>query len=293
MSVKATNANTPMWVRDVTEQNFESEVLQVSEQVPVVVDFWSPHCAPCRTLGPILERLITERQGKLRLAKVNVDENPRLAAYFQISAIPAIKVIWNRQLVDEFEGLQPESTLRQYFQQLVPEGSESEGLETEVDEQADPAGAEARYREQIEREPDQHQARVGLARVLLRQNRLDEIPEVLEPVGVSGELGAQAEGLLARVALLQQAKTLPDVATLTAQVAQQPRDAQAHLQLGLALAAAEEYPQALQELLLAAELDSTLATGKAREIMVRVFYALGTNHPLANEYRSRLSRLLY
>src|SRR5262249_32609658 len=166
-------ASSP-WVRDVTEATFEADVLLASDETPVVVDFWSPGCAPCRTLGPILERLTNERQGQVVLAKVNVDDNYQLAAYFQIDASPAIKVIYQRQLVHEFDGLLPEKALREFFDQIVPDSRDPDLINAQAAEEAAPARAEKMYREQIAQEPDKHEARVGLARVLLRLGRLDE-----------------------------------------------------------------------------------------------------------------------
>src|SRR5262249_52240264 len=140
------------------------------------------------------------------------DRNPRLAAYFGISAIPAIKVIYRGQLVHEFEGLLPEPALRQFFDEIAGPSEEGDPAvhKARAAEEAAPARAEKLYREMIAKEPEKHEARGGLARVLLRLGRLDEIAEVLEPVGTSGELGAEAEGILARVWLLKNAEALPD-----------------------------------------------------------------------------------
>ncbi|MFO0927142.1 MAG: tetratricopeptide repeat protein [Gemmataceae bacterium] len=116
---------------------------------------------------------------------------------------------------------------------------------------------------------------------------------MLEPVGSEGELGAQADALLAQTELLRNAEGLPDVAALRQRVRRTRTDARARLQLGTVLAGRGEFEPALEALLAAAELDPKLATGPAREEMVKVFYALGSNHPLPNDYRSRLARLLY
>ncbi|MFO0841010.1 MAG: tetratricopeptide repeat protein [Gemmataceae bacterium] len=281
------------WVKDVTEATFEADVIAASDEAPVVVDFWSPRCAPCRTLGPMLEGLTTERQGKVILAKVNTDDNPRLAAYFQIDAIPAVKVIYRRQLVHEFEGLQPEPALREFFNQIVPDDRDPELLQAMAAEESAPDRAEKLYRTMIAKDPERTEPRVGLARVLVRQEKFDEVAEVLEPVGSSGEAGAEAEGLLAQVKMRQGLKGLPDERALRQRLAANPKDATSHLDLGKLLAARGEAEAALAELYAAAELDFKLAQGQAREAMVQVFYAIGTNHPLANEYRSRLARLLY
>lgn len=279
-------------VIDVTEETFERDVLEASDATPVVVDFWSPSCQPCRILGPLLERLVNEREGRVLLAKVNTDQAPRLAAYFGISAIPAIKVIYQRQLVNEFEGLIPEAALRQFLDDIAPVTDPAlQGARAAED--LAPAEAEARYRDLVAKEPDNLDARVGLARVLLGEGKLEEIAGLLEPVGSSGDLGAEADRLLARGELVRAARGLPDEAELRRRIAADPKDAAARLDLGKVLASRGGYEEALAALLEAAELDLKLATGPAREAMVQIFYALGSSHPLSNDYRSKLSRLLY
>jgi putative thioredoxin len=280
------------YVIDVTNENFERDVLQASLERPIVIDFWAEWCGPCRTLGPLLERLIDERGGAVTLAKINVDDAPDIARAFQISGIPAIRVIHQRQLVTGFEGLLPESSLRQFLDQIAP-GSDPGWRAAHQVEHQDPALAEQRYRELIAADSNNLMARVGLAELLFEQGRYAEIRDLVDPVGTSGEPGAQAERLLARLWLREKASELPDSVALSATVQREPKNAQARLQLGIRLADAGNYPEALAALLAAAELDFHLANGAAREAMVKVFYCLGTNHPLANDYRNRLARLLY
>lgn len=284
-------ASSSPYVREVTDETFEAEVLDVSDSTPVIVDFWSPSCRPCLMLAPLLERLVNERQGKVILAKVNVDDAPQLAGYFRISAIPAVKAFYRRALVHQFEGLLPESALRQFLDEIAPE-EDPALVQAQAAELAAPARAEGQYRTMIAAEPDHLAARLGLARVLLAQDKLDEIAEVLEPVGSSGEQGAEAESLLAQAKLRRAAVGL-DEAALRQRVGADAKDAAARLELGTLLGSRGEYEAALPMLLAAAELDFKLASGKAREAMVAVFQGLGSSHPLANEYRAKLARLLY
>lgn len=285
------NTTASPWIVDVTEETFEQAVLVPSQERPVVVDFWAPWCAPCRALGPILERLTAERKGRIILAKVNTEDAQQLAQYFQISAIPAVKIIYQSQIIHEFEGLQSEAELRQLFDQLAPD--ESALNEAQATEQASPEQAEQQYRELLAEQPENSQARLGLARALLAQNRLDEIEKVLEPVETGGEAGSEADRIKASVYFTRACQGLPDEMTLASRVKADPKDAAAHLELGTRIACRGAYEEALPELFTAAELDFKLAMGKAREVMVQVFYALGSNHQLANEYRGKLTRLLY
>jgi putative thioredoxin len=258
-----------------------------------VVDFWAAWCGPCLRLGPLLEQLVDERRGQVVLAKVNVDETPVLARRFGISSIPLVIAFRDGEPVREFTGLLPEESLRAFLDALVPSETDRLAEQARALEQARPAEAERLYREALARERNHAGARVGLARVLLAQGKTDEVEDLLAPVGSEGELGAEAERLSAQLYLRRAAEGLPEEARLRKRVSADPKDARARLELGLVLARRGDYAAALEALLSAAERDPQLAAGKVREAMVKVFYALGTGHPLSNQYRAKLAGLLY
>ncbi len=159
---------------DVTDQTFQAEVVDRSTTVPVVVDLWAPWCGPCRTLGPMLERAVEATEGKVELAKVNVDENPRVSQMFGVQSIPAVFAVANGQLVDQFIGALPEAQVQAFVDRLAPVPSEADTLVA--------AGDEASLRRALELEPDHAAATEGLARLLI--DRGD---------------GAEALALLARI----------------------------------------------------------------------------------------------
>jgi putative thioredoxin len=281
------------WVRDVAEADFEREVIERSHERPVVVDFWAPWCGPCRMLGPLLERLAEEGGGDFLLAKVNVDEAPGLAAHFGIDGIPAVKAFRDGRLVLEFVGLLPEPQLRQFLDRVRP--SEADRLAGQAGplEETDPARAEELYRRAAELDRDHEAARIGLARVLLTRGRDEEAAEVLERLGPGGEQGAEYARLEAALFLRRHGREFGDAAALRKRVDADPENAQLRFELGSALAAAGRYPEALEQLLAAAARDRKLAAAKVREVMVKVFHAVGVRSPLADDYRDKLSRLLY
>lgn len=284
------NPASPL-VFDVTEKDFEKQVLEASRERPVVVDFWAPWCGPCRMLGPILEKLVLAREGEVLLAKVNTDECQQLAASFGIEGIPAVKAIRDGRVVVEFVGVYPESQLVLFLDQLRPSKAESDLAEAA--KTADPAEAEKRYRLALAEDANLDAARLGLARVLLQKNQLDEIDDLLEPFSAEGQNGEEAQRLKADAFLRRKAMPLGTLEQATAKQAAAPTDPNRLLDLGTALAGAGKYEEALARLLKAAELNPKLATSSVREIMVQVFYALGVRHPLADEYRRKLSELLY
>lgn len=155
---------------DVTDRTFEQDVIERSKTVPVVVDLWAEWCGPCRTLGPILEKVIGETEGGVELAKVDVDANPAIAKAFQVQSIPAVFALVDGKVVDGFIGAQPEPAVREFVDRLA-EGSVKEPTEVErlIEE-----GDEASLRKAIELEPDNHDAIIGLAEHLVVEGQQDE-----------------------------------------------------------------------------------------------------------------------
>jgi putative thioredoxin len=256
-------------VFDVTEADFDAKVVQRSYQVPVVIDFWADWCAPCRALGPMLERAVEAREGEVELARIDVDQNPQLAAAFGVQGIPAVKAVRDGRLVDEFVGAQPPNVVDRFLDGLLPSEAELAAAEAAG---LDPAQAEERYREILAGDQDNVPARVGLANLLLDRDEAAEAVETLKPV----EHDPAAVQPLARARLMRQA-------------------AEEGAEFGKAAARALEGQQedALSELLAVVREGPGERRDRARELMLDVFRVLGDDDPMARRYRRDLTSALF
>jgi putative thioredoxin len=241
-------------VYDVDEPGFEERVIARSSEVPVVVDFWADWCGPCKQLTPVLERAVAARAGKVELAKVDVDSNPRLQAMFRIQGIPAVKAFRDGRVAAEFTGALPPAQVERFFDELVP--SEADQLAQSGDEES--------LRRALELDASHVTARRELGKLLLRRGEADEALELLE--SISGDF--VADGLVAR-----------------AQLEREPglRAAFEAWDAGDPAAALERLQDALAD---------PERRDLVRRVMVAIFTELGPDHPLAREHRRRLSAAL-
>ncbi len=282
------------WTVDVTEQDFEQSVVQRSHEVPVVIDFWAPWCGPCRALGPTLEKLAEEQQGKFILAKINIDENPMLAQAFQIQSIPAVKAVRNGALAGEFLGAQPEPNVRRFIEQLMPSEAESLAREAQRLEEAGKAqGAESLYRAALAKEAHQPLALLGLARVLVQRGEENDAQTLLTRIPNTAPEHPAAQQLLAQLRLKQTGASAGDEQKYRDRLAADPTDLDARFELSQVLAAVGRFEEALTELLTIVKKDRKFRDEGARKAMLEIFDVVGARSELAEHYRSELAKVLF
>jgi putative thioredoxin len=289
-----TGASTSAFIIDTGERDFQRDVLERSRDVPVVADFWAPWCGPCKTLGPILERLATAGNGSFVLARINVDQNQRLSQTYGVQGIPAVKAFRDGRVVDEFTGAQPESRVRAWLEKIAVPPRTAVDLLVEhaaTLEATDLAEACREYRLALEQDPGHAVALLGAGRAATLLGAADAA-EILRRLPRGTPQSAQAQGWLALAPLLAAADALAHPAA-HARLAQMPGDTEARYALAAHAVRAQRYPEAIEHLLAVVARDRAFGSDAGRRMVLALFAALGDRHPLSIDGSRQLGRLLF
>jgi len=270
---------------NVSEADFEYQVVAYSQQVPVVVDFWAEWCGPCKILGPMLEKLAQEAQGGFRLAKVDVDANPGLAMQFNIQSIPSVKAFVGGKVVAEFSGVMPEMKVREFLSGLTPS---QDGLMLEkafsLLHMQQPKSAERAFRKVLETSPGNTPALLGLAKSLLLQGNASDGQLLLSNFPASKEYNI-AEKLRPLAVALREIDEDMDLDTDDPLMAAYTNS--------LRLVKRGNIPAAIDGLLEILRQDKHYQAGNVRQVIIGLLELLGENDPMARQYRNELASVLF
>ena len=285
-------------IKDGDEASFMKDVIEASREVPVIVDFWAPWCGPCKQLGPALEAAVNAEKGRVRMVKVNVDENQRIAAQLRIQSIPTVYAFWQGQPVDGFQGALPGSEIKKFIDRiagLAGDGGLSEAIEAAeqmLDEGAAADAAET-FAAILEEEPENAAAYSGLIRAHLAIGNTDQAQALLDNVPAAIAAAKEIEAVRAQIELARQSANAGPVADLMAALEADPSNHQARFDLATALLAAKQTEEAVDQLLELFRRDREWNDGAAKTQLFTIFDALPAKDPIVLKGRRKLSSMIF
>src|SRR5947207_403855 len=285
-------------IKETTTQGFLKDVIEESRRQPVLVDFWAPWCGPCKQLTPILEKVVKAAKGKVKLAKMNIDEHPALPGQMGIQSIPAVIAFVNGQPVDGFMGALPEGQVTAFIERLIKDrvGGEEKDLLKQSDAllaDGDATGAVDLYAQVLAQEPGNVPALAGLARCYVRTGALDQAKQTLALVPEAKRSDIAVAAARAALDVAEQAKSVGPLAELEQKVSANAADHQARYDLALALNAKGRRSEALDHLIEIVRRDRKWNDDGARKQLVQLFDAWGPTDEATVEGRRRLSSILF
>ncbi|QGZ97073.1 thioredoxin family protein [Terricaulis silvestris] len=285
-------------VKDGSDQGFMADVIEASRAAPVIVDFWAPWCGPCKTLGPPLEKAVRKAGGKVRLVKINIDENPGVAGQLGVKSIPAVYAFDQGRPIDGFMGAIPESQIKLFVDRLAGADMTAE-IEPLLEQAADSlklgdiGGAAQGYTAVLQLDPENVKAIAGMARIALSQGDAEQTQEILAHVPPEKANDPEVLSVKAALDLAAKAEAVGDNDELGAQVAANPTDWRARYDYAEALSARGDLEAASEELLTIIAKNRDWNEGAARTQLLKIFEAAGPTSEVAKQGRRKLSAILF
>ena len=294
-------------IKESSDRAFKADVIDASLEAPVLVDFWAPWCGPCRALTPTIEKVINEKAGKVRLVKINIDENPQIAGQLGVQSIPNVFAFAGGRPIDMFLGNMPETEVRKFADRVIaaagPGKPRAGSIEEEIKNALTAAGeglnagdlntAAQIYGMVLQHQPDNAEALLGMARVYLKAGEPEQARAVLDTVPEAARKGADYVSIAAELKLLAEAADLGGTADLARRLEAAPDDHQTRFDLAIALNAEGKREAAAEQLVALMRRDRTWQDDGARKKLLDFFEAWGAKDPATLKGRRLLSALLF
>ena len=287
---------------EVITENFMTDVIEQSKETPVIVDFWAPWCEPCKQLTPIIEKIIKEKNGKVILAKMNIDESPEVAQQLKIQSIPAVMAFNDGQPIDGFIGVQSEKSIIEFVNKISSLKNSSTIDENilagkKYMDENDIETAALVFSEILKIEPDNISAKSLLARCLIKSDQLDDAEKIINTLPVNAESNQDYISVRSELEIFKNAKNNPisdkEEEELRNNIDKEPENYQLKLDLSKILMAKGENEEAINQLLRIIEVNPKWNDGEARKQLIEIFNILGNENILVTEGRKKLSSMLF
>lgn len=286
-------------IKDTTDATFMDDVVEVSKTTPVIVDFWAPWCGPCKTLGPALEDAVTKAGGKVRMVKINVDENQAIAGQMQVKSIPTVFAFFEGRPVDTFQGALPPSEISKFVDKLAAMGGDDGGLEEAIKmaedmlEAGDAEDASQTFAAILGEDASNVAAYVGMVKSHIALGDMDRVQKLMDDAPESIAADAAFGALKAQMELAENAVDAGEVAGLQTKLEADGNDHQSRLDLAMALLAGDDAEGAIDELLELFRRDREWNDGAAKAQLFKIFDSLGPLDALAKTGRRKLSSMIF